>query len=1073
VIRARATLPLLVVLFHTPAAHGQDAKKDPPTLIIAGGGMNTDGADLFDQVRRLFKTDQQNYQRTHVTFRGNEARIEGRSPLGAALDNPGALKGSGLHVARLAAQTGHAVLELDMDLSGFEDLIFKGGRGTLLLARQTFRPGPDAELDQALDRVRTKWNRETERAAVFIEQAAREFKRQHPDGKVVVLGHSAFTNAINLAPPTDSQTGQRLIDLRVMSSNRMGTIKHHDPAHTVFVRHDDDLPLSSMGNIFSPDNRLPHDLSKEGVILQIKNKVNYFPSRDGITAKEATRWWNRDPLSAHHQTYEYDQTFDMKVRLPGASDGFDLRGRPRDILRGLAEESRHPDHHFREKFVESLKKQTHDESRVGGVTLTKPAELDLDPRSVRALGVRDGRLVLELHTGETLALPGSLHDEICAAAAACVLRDRPPELSLMPFTDSDNKPWNAVGYIGEHLTFTRLGDLMFEADRVLADIAWGQANKAARPRGIPGYKPYAELALDNRTFHDGKTGGRVWVVPAVVRASADPAARRLVVGECVMAVRFEFYPLDKELEYFQKNAPVGFRDPAGEYLAAQLTAHYSTLEKEFSILGELRETAGYVGVLIWVKRNGIAPTPAAADWIRQHHRRDSGRRAYGDPKRQIKTVEGKSYEVVPVEELREVKEGDVARPAVVFNQHGISRLLWEDGTESRIDYADSGRIERLVSRSGGVSRLVYDGRGRLVALADEHGEGIALLSREDLTVACYWSRIDPEQLTFSPGDPARLIPLADPSGFMQVWLRNWLAAEATATSPAHYRHALKNLGTTYSWLRWSHRPVELLVALAAAVLFVGFLQLRFASRPAELFRRWRHPGTWLLFLVWTAVTLGLLLVLEEVPASRELGGTSWVGWRLIPFVVVPLAAVLVSPPKEGREWGVHQFVGVGVVLGLVVAGLVGLPADWAAFRPALVFAAGVLAVSWLFHLYQTFYVLTPRAVPKLSLFFVLLSLGVLAWTRPDWSDLCRLGAGETAVVPLAAGLEHFSQTSAVSLLPLVRDADPGPAQPAAGLLGVVLVLALLAVPVDWYVEWRVRRTQDAVAVVTPPTPAAS
>lgn len=60
----------------------------------------------------------------------------------------------------------------------------------------------------------------------------------------------------------------------------------------------------------------------------------------------------------------------------------------------------------------------------------------------------------------------------------------------------------------------------------------------------------------------------------------------------------------------------------------------------------------------------------------------------------IKKYEGKEYFAVPVGELRKIAGSDLKRPAPIFNEFGLSRILWQDGSESKIEY-ENGRIAHL------------------------------------------------------------------------------------------------------------------------------------------------------------------------------------------------------------------------------------------------------------------------------------------------------------------------------------------------------------------------------------------
>lgn len=118
-----------------------------------------------------------------------------------------------------------------------------------------------------------------------------------------------------------------------------------------------------------------------------------------------------------------------------------------------------------------------------------------------------------------------------------------------------------VDFKCKFMAFTTLLQAMAQADMALASVAWSQETSFKRPFGIDNYHPFSEFSLDNAAFNEGKIGRRVWIVPAEIVTARDRNALHL--ESFGMAVRFDFYPEEKALQYYTQNANVGRPDPAG------------------------------------------------------------------------------------------------------------------------------------------------------------------------------------------------------------------------------------------------------------------------------------------------------------------------------------------------------------------------------------------------------------------------------------------------------------------------------------------------------------------------------
>ncbi|MCP4664991.1 MAG: hypothetical protein GY849_01390, partial [Deltaproteobacteria bacterium] len=632
------------LLLIPPAEARTSGQKDTPTLVIAGPGINSDGGVLFYHVQQMFSMGAKGFKPTTVQFHGNAAHVKGRAPIPAKRGDKRAIKGAAIRAGKMASENPHAMLRLDMDLMGVGIALGKGVAGAPF--RLVGKTRLAREAGATIDAIRTRWDLETERASAFIEEAAREFKKKHGDkAKVIVVGHSAFTNAINLTPLDDPRTGKPLIDFRVMSSPMIRKVKHQDPDRTMFVTHENDLPPANMGSFISPLSMTEQDLTWAGTVLHLKGKT-------------------LNPFSAHSETQYYNTVYDMEIRTPGAKQTF--RGRtPAEVIMRYKDAVFRGERRPQKTLLNSLKKQTPKESRVGGITLTKPADLPLNPSEIVNIDI--GRLsdwpLFNFGAQGIIRLPDNLDKDAAAAAMKCVYLDRPPELSLMPGRSRKGEPLTMVQYLSKHLGLTKLGDLMLEADRILAAVAWGGSASYRPPEGIPGYHPFSEIALDHETFWNGSLGARVWVVPASIRFSAKHG--RFSVEDATMAVRFEFYPMDKERVYYEKNADVGFSDPAGDFLAAQLTGHFDALAAQYPALEKLKRAAEFVGILIWAKENKIPLSSDARQWIKSNYRTDRDTNLYTGKPRRLEQIGNYLFEVLPFVDVRKADPAAVARPAII------------------------------------------------------------------------------------------------------------------------------------------------------------------------------------------------------------------------------------------------------------------------------------------------------------------------------------------------------------------------------------------------------------------------
>lgn len=1049
---------------------------DPPTLIIAGPGISTKyedarhgtGADIFYHVQQMFGVGQKKFKPTTVIFNDNQACPEGRAPIGADRDNDAAIKGAAMRVGTIAAESEHSLLQLDMDLYGKNITVAKGLAGTFQ-ALDALSPGKISlkamgqeergqKLSERLDAVRTVWNQETERTAKFIEHAAREFKKKHgQDSKVVVLGHSAFTNAINLTPLNDKSgdgSGSKpLIDFRVLSSPMVREFRETDRARTLVVTHEYDLPSANMGNIHSGKSSFGHKLVDEGTVLKIKGKAGgplpLFNNKGKLQLP-----WSVEPGAAHTQTQLYMRTFEMEVQT--ASGVRTNRGTPAKIILQKLNAAVQGDTDFESSLIKEIDRKKPKESRVGGVTLTKPASVPIDSQDVSSLDYVDGRYVFQRHGSPPLELPGQIHPEITSVALRSIygaknpdgqsedFRGLPPELSMMPFWDEEQeKQWTSISY-SAGLPFTRLGDLMFETDNVLGNVAWGQLEGYTPPAGIPNYQSYSDLALDHEAFHDGKVGGRAWIVPATIDTEIE--GDQLKIKACYFAIRFEFYPIEKEVEYYNENADVAVRDAAGEYLGAQLTANFDALKEEYTVLQDLEQATAFVGVLIWARQNGIELSAATRTQADADFRQNRENRAYGEPDRVLKEVDGNLFELIPQPELREVEESELARPALVFGQYGISRLLWEDQTESRIEYGEDGLVHSLHSRTGTTTEILYDEDSKPVAVVDADGHGIAILWQEDITAACYWARVDSSSLDCQLSEQALFSQISDAPAFIQDWVRIWMAVEGP--NSAQQRTVAARAGNLQSWVRWSHSNRQIIIALVTALVLSGFMMSSFYTRPAGEESSYPKFSGYLLFGLLALPVACLLIALQPIPTLNAiLRDNNHVALNFAVYVTPLVLAIYLLP-----RYHTGGSVAKSVFGALLTAGLLAM-AWWAQerftpWRSVLAVGAIVIGCAVLFQIYYGIFHVRYGRLPTIPVFVLMLAIA-FSIVYGQQQSLLDGWSPAHAVVPASLTADPTSQTALVSVVQLAERREAvGFSRPESALMLPALVAATLGVVLD-------------------------
>lgn len=285
------------------------------------------------------------------------------------------------------------------------------------------------------------------------------------------------------------------------------------------------------------------------------------------------------------------------------------------------------------------------------------------------------------------------------------------------------------------------------------------------------------------TKNNVRRGIRAWIVPSVIRTVL--LGDRINYEQIRMAFRFEAFDLASINEYFAGRVK-GYSDPAGEFLSSQLTSNFNDLINYPEIL-QLKETAGFVGILIWAHENKVyvsnASLSEALRVLKQQQANHGDKDLLQEKDFLVKNAKGQEvfqkYFVHrdPIGAERKLKFEDIKRPAPIFNQYGLSRLLWTDGNESTISYDENGRIVRLIGRQHDETTIQYDSRGRLMAIIDSKKNGVAIIWVDSVPILCRYVSIDPSSQKVVFHRQSQYTPVYDLGDVFDSLLAAWLQSQ--------------------------------------------------------------------------------------------------------------------------------------------------------------------------------------------------------------------------------------------------------------------------------------------------------
>jgi hypothetical protein len=258
-----------------------------------------------------------------------------------------------------------------------------------------------------------------------------------------------------------------------------------------------------------------------------------------------------------------------------------------------------------------------------------------------------------------------------------------------------------------------------------------------------------------------------------------------------MSVAAEAYAASSTRDYYAGKVD-GWSDPAGNYLAEELTGNYQELEKRYPDLTTIKTLSGAVGIIMWAKEHNIvldrdSQKQLDRDFTVSRKRELEEKHPWSTEKEE----NGKVLLGLQVEEDQPpITEADLKPPMRVFGQYGVTRFLWEDGSSSTIGYdshefSSGDRImpTSLQSRNGSEYHIFYDKRHQLVGIVNKKTRrGVVAFKALDppaIVERVVWPNlfdVAPGIIEFARG--TTLAPVMDAEALLQGKLLNWYDLEA-------------------------------------------------------------------------------------------------------------------------------------------------------------------------------------------------------------------------------------------------------------------------------------------------------
>lgn len=240
---------------------------------------------------------------------------------------------------------------------------------------------------------------------------------------------------------------------------------------------------------------------------------------------------------------------------------------------------------------------------VGGVYLDQTAKVigELGTITGAVYDAESGRIIL---VGDRRTALPPMRLEYFAAALRAVYSESPhePGMTIDPHPQDPHAPVMLVIFFG-NTENTRLGWVMFEADRIMKGYSVGRDNLTREPvrSRIPGYRSLTAMGLAGPGASDG-LWSRFWLVPEPIQARVSDDGQGILFDPIRLRVQTETM---RWAGGRLVPAGAGIRDAHAEAFAEHFTARYDDFAREKPVYAELRQVTAAVALAKWMKERGI------------------------------------------------------------------------------------------------------------------------------------------------------------------------------------------------------------------------------------------------------------------------------------------------------------------------------------------------------------------------------------------------------------------------------------------------------------------------------------
>ncbi|QQR65359.1 hypothetical protein IPH92_02135 [Candidatus Kaiserbacteria bacterium] len=235
----------------------------------------------------------------------------------------------------------------------------------------------------------------------------------------------------------------------------------------------------------------------------------------------------------------------------------------------------------------------------GGVALDRAAEFlaDMDDITGAYYDEESNRIVFIGTTTSTL--PEFNKDDLAVAIRAVIFNNALPAVSIEMRgidPDPDIDPVQDVVYTGE-IENTNFGKVLFDADMMLKRFTLGyDENENPISTSVTGYKSVFERYIElDPLYPDKDAYSRYWISPQEIVLKEATSSDTFIFDEVVMQVQTESIIGDPDQAWVE----------ASEEFVTHHTEHFDEFAEEVPFYAKTKQLAKIVGVVKWIKDNGI------------------------------------------------------------------------------------------------------------------------------------------------------------------------------------------------------------------------------------------------------------------------------------------------------------------------------------------------------------------------------------------------------------------------------------------------------------------------------------